>query len=399
MRAIVYKRPNRVVVENVPDPDIESPTDVIVRITSAGICGSDLHMYEGRTPEEGERRFGHENMGIVERVGSAVQSIKMGDRVVMPFNIACGSCLNCSRGYTNACLVVNPEGVSGGYGYAEMGPYPGGQAELLRVPFGEFNCLKLPGIPGDLFEDDFLLLSDVFPTGYHATELAQVGSGDAVAVFGAGPVGMLAAYSAILRGAAEVYVVDSVPERLAKVSTIGAVPIDYTVGEPCEQIRELRKKNIYMRETLRLGEEKMSGVMCGIDAVGYQARNYDDPARENPMQVIDELVHIVNPTGRIGIVGVYFQRDPGGIDENARNGEYCLPLGQMFSKGLTIGTGQTPVKKYNAYLRDLIIAGRARPSFVVSHRLTLEQAPQAYEKFDKRMDGYTKVILKPELSV
>jgi glutathione-independent formaldehyde dehydrogenase len=138
--------------------------------------------------------------------------------------------------------------------------------------------------------------------------------------------------------------------------------------------------------------------MCGIDAVGYQARNYDDPAQENPIQVIDELVHIVNPTGRLGIVGVYFQRDPGGIDEQAKNGAYCLPFGEIFSKGLSIGTGQTPVKKYNAYLRDLIIAGRARPSFVVSHRLTLEQAPQAYEKFDKRMDGYTKVILKPELS-
>src|SRR5688572_7070170 len=143
MRAIVYKKPNEVAVENVPDPTIEVPTDVIVRITSAGICGSDLHMYEGRAASQGEMRFGHENMGVVEEVGAAVTALKKGDRVVMPFNIACGTCFNCTRLFTNACLTANPEGVSAGYGYAGMGPYPGGQAEYLRVPFAEFNCLKL----------------------------------------------------------------------------------------------------------------------------------------------------------------------------------------------------------------------------------------------------------------
>jgi glutathione-independent formaldehyde dehydrogenase len=398
MRAIVYKKPNTVSVEQVPDPTVESPTDAVVRITSAGICGSDLHMYEGRTPEGGggEMRFGHENMGVVEEVGDAVSSIKVGDRVVMPFNIACGSCFNCTRGFTNACLIVNPTGVSGGYGYSGMGPYPGGQAEYLRVPFADFNCLKLPGRPGDDLEDDFLLLSDVFPTGYHATELAGVGPGDTVAVFGAGPVGLMAAYSAVLRGAAEVYVVDGVAERLAKAEEIGAIGIDYNQGEPCKQIAELRKKNPLVQGSLRPGEEKMFGVMCGIDAVGYQARRFDRPDQENPMQVIEELVHVVNPTGRIGIVGVYFPSDPGGVDQHAKQGEFRLPLGAIFEKGLSIGTGQTPVKKYNAYLRDLIVAGRARPSFIVSHRLTLEEAPAAYEKFDQRSDGYTKVVLKPE---
>jgi glutathione-independent formaldehyde dehydrogenase len=140
----------------------------------------------------------------------------------------------------------------------------------------------------------------------------------------------------------------------------------------------------------------MSGVMCGIDAVGYQARSIDNPERENPIQVIEELVHVVNPTGRIGIVGVYFEADPGGVDKAAKKGQYTLPLGAIFEKGLRIGTGQTPVKKYNAYLRDLIVAGRARPSFIVSHRLTLDEAPEAYAKFDRRTDGYTKVVLKPE---
>jgi glutathione-independent formaldehyde dehydrogenase len=396
MKAIVYKQPNEVVVETVPDPTIESATDALVRVTSAGICGSDLHMYEGRTPSEGGMRFGHENMGVVVEVGDAVTNIREGDRVVMPFNVACGTCFNCTRGFTFACLTVNPEGVSGGYGYSGMGPYPGGQAEFLRVPYADFNCLKLPGRPGDDLEDDFLLLSDVFPTGYHGAELAGVGPGDTVAVFGAGPVGLLAAYSSMLRGAAEVYVVDGIAERLAKAEEIGAIAIDYTQGEPCKQIEKLRSANALTRGSLRPGEEKMAGVMCGIDAVGYQARSVDDPARENPIQVIEELVHVVNPTGRIGIVGVYFEDDPGGVDKAAKQGQFKLPLGAIFEKAISIGTGQTPVKKYNAYLRDLIIAGRAKPSFIVSHRLSLDEAPDAYEKFDRRADGYTKVVLKPE---
>jgi len=352
-------------------------------------------MYEGRTPANGGMRLGHENMGVVDEVGSAVVNIKVGDRVVLPFNIACGTCFNCTRGYTNACLVVNPEGVSGGYGYAGMGPYDGGQADYLRVPFGDFNCLKLPGRPGDELEDDFLLLSDVFPTGYHAAELAGVSPGDTVAVFGAGPVGLLAAYSCQLRGAAEIYVIDSVPERLAKVREMGATAIDFTEGEPCKQISELRANDPLRRGALRPGEEKMAGVMCGIDAVGYQARRFADPDQENPIQVMEELVHVVNPTGRIGIIGVYFPEDPGARDSAAKQGQFQLPLGQLFDKGISIGMGQCPVKKYNAYLRDLIIAGRAKPSFIVSHRLTLDEAPGAYEKFDRRVEGYTKVILKP----
>jgi len=396
MKAIVYKGPNKVAVEAVPDPEIEAPTDAIVRITSSGICGSDLHMYEGRTPASGDMRFGHENMGVVEDVGSAVGAIERGDRVVMPFNIACGTCFNCARGFTNACLALNPEGVSAGYGYAGMGPFPGGQAEFLRVPFADFNCLKLPGEPGDELEDDFLLLSDVFPTGYHGAELAGVGPGDTVAVFGAGPVGLLAAYSSMLRGAAEVYVVDGIAERLAKAEEIGAIAIDFTRGEPCKQIAKIRGGNPLVRGALRPGEEKMSGVMCGIDAVGYQARGFANPDKEKPTQVIEELVHVVNPTGRIGIVGVYFEDDPGGVDADAKQGQFKLPLGAFFEKGLSIGMGQTPVKKYNAYLRDLIIAGRAKPSFIISHRLNLDEAPRAYQKFDRRTDGYTKVILKPE---
>lgn len=175
MKAVVYKEPFRVAVENVPDPTIQHPNDVLVRITSTCICGSDLHMYEGRTAARPGIVFGHENLGIVEEVGSAVTSIKRGDRVVMPFNVACGFCKNCVAGYTGFCLTVNPGFAGGAYGYVAMGPYTGGQAEYLRVPYADFNCLPLP--PGREHEADFAMLADIFPTGYHGCELADVRPG------------------------------------------------------------------------------------------------------------------------------------------------------------------------------------------------------------------------------
>jgi glutathione-independent formaldehyde dehydrogenase len=230
VRAVVYKEPYKVAVENVPDPKIEHPQDVIVRISSTAICGSDLHIYEGRTAAKPGIVFGHENLGIVEEIGSGVVSLKKGDRVVMPFNVACGFCFNCERGYTAYCLTVNPGFAGGAYGYVAMGPYMGGQAQYLRVPFADFNALKLP--PGTEHEEDFVLLADVFPTGYHGAELAHVSPGETVAIFGAGPVGLMAAYSCLLRGASEVYVVDRVPERLAKAKQISAIPIDFSKGDP-----------------------------------------------------------------------------------------------------------------------------------------------------------------------
>ena len=402
MKAVVYKGKERVAVEEVPDPKIQQPTDAIIRITTAAICGSDLHMYEERSAAEPGTVFGHENMGVVEEVGDAVQSVKKGERVVLPFNISCGFCFNCSRGFFNSCLTANPEAATAGYGYAQMGPYKGGQAEYLRVPFADVNCLKLPGTPGDENEDDFVLLADIFPTGWHAAELANVKSGDSVAVFGSGPVGLLSAYSAIIRGAAEVYVVDRAPERLRKAQEIGAIAIDFTKADPVKQIKEHRKSNKRMQSALTKDEqEKMPGVMCAIDAVGYQAQSGDDPRREDPMQTIRWCTEIINPTGSIGLIGVYFDGDPGGVDKNAKKGEFVFPLGSLWNKGISIGQGQAPVKRYNKYLRDLIITGRAKPSFIVSHRLPLSKAPEAYAHFDKRGVGegkeWTKVVLKPEL--
>ncbi len=379
MKAVVYQEPFKVDIEEVDDPRIEDPGDVLVRISSTAICGSDLHMYEGRTSAEPEIVFGHENQGIVEEVGPGVASLKKGDRVNMPFNIGCGFCNNCERGYSGFCLTANPGFAGSAYGYVNMGPYRGGQAEYLRVPFADYNCLRLPGEEGDEHEADFAMLSDIFPTGYHGTEMAEVRPGDTVAVFGAGPVGIMAAYSALIRGASAVYVVDRVPERLQKAEEIGCVPIDFTKGDPAEQIKEMRGGD---------------GVMKGVDAVGYQAVGHEGE-KEQPNVVLEGLIEVVNPTGRIGVPGLYVPADPGAEDEAAKQGRISLSFGRFFEKGLSLGTGQCNVKRYNRYLRDLIVAGRAKPSLIVSNEVPLDEAPDAYEKFDKREEGYTKVVLKP----
>lgn len=393
MKAVEYEGPRKMAVADRPRPKITSPTDALLRVTTSGICGSDLHMYDGRTDLKEGTIVGHEIMGVIDEVGEAVRSLKKGDRVVLPFNIACGYCHNCHQGFTNACLTMNPEAPSAAYGYAGMGPYQGGQAEFVQVPYADFNCLKLPGKPGDEWEDDFLLLADVFPTGYHATELAGVSPGKTVAVFGAGPVGLLTAYSSILKGASEVYVVDNIPERLQKAKELGAIPVDFSAGDPVEQIIKMRKQNKNIQQTRRPGEEKLEGVDCAIDAVGYQAHDDKNPSQENPTQALENALRVVNPTGSVGVIGVYIAPDPGAKDENRKKGIYPFPLADFFSKGLTIGTGQAPVKKYNEYLRDLIITGRAKPSKIVSHHIHIDDAPDAYSKFDQRIDGYTKVLI------
>jgi glutathione-independent formaldehyde dehydrogenase len=378
MKAVVYKGPFSVAVENVPDARIEDPNDALVRITTTNICGSDLHMYEGRTNVEEGKVLGHENMGVVEEVGAGITRIRPGDRVSVPFNIACGTCRNCVSGWTAFCLRTNPtEGVDGAaYGYAQMGPYQGGQAEYLRVPFADFNLLKLP--PGEQFEQDFTMLSDIFPTGYHGAELAGVAPGDSVVVFGAGPVGLLAAHSSYLRGAARVFVVDMHADRLALAERFGAIPVNAAEGDPVGRIVDA---------TGGLGADR------GIEAVGYQA--HDRTGEEHPAMVLDNLVSAVRTTGGIGVVGVYVPEDPQAATEGAKQGRIGFDFGTLFQKGQHVGTGQCPVKRYNHHLRDLIIAGRATPSQIVSHEVTLDEAADAYQKFDQRVEGYTKVLLHP----
>jgi glutathione-independent formaldehyde dehydrogenase len=390
MRAIVYQGTRDVAVRTVDDAVIEDPEDVVVEITSSAICGTDLHMYDGRTGAEPGLVLGHEPLGIVREVGYDVHLARAGQRVVIPTHLYCGVCYNCARGYSAACLRVRPGGFGAAYGYAGMGPYRGAQADLLRVPFADANCIPLPGEPGDGREDDFLMLADAFVTGWHATELGQVQPSSTVAIFGAGAVGLLAAHAARLKGAGEVYVVDYVAARLDKAGELGATPVDFTIGDPVEQIRELRRSR-----GLPLGEEPLAGVEVGIDAVGFQARDRDDPGRENPLQVVSDIARLVNTTGHVGIAGVYAEKDLHPAPGGSPDGRLTVPWASFFSKGVTVGFGRTHDRRYTARLRDLITAGRARPGLVVSHHGPLERAPAFYDAFDRRADGVVKAVLNP----
>jgi glutathione-independent formaldehyde dehydrogenase len=271
-----------------------------------------------------------------------------------------------------------------------MGPYRGAQADLLRVPFADANCIPLPGEPGDEREDDFVMLADAFVTGWHATELAQVEPTSTVAVFGAGAVGLLAAHSALIKGAAEVYVVDHIAARLDKAGELGATPVDFSLGDPVEQIKELRRAH-----GLPLGEEPMTGVDVAIDAVGFQARDRSDPSRENPLQVVSDLARLINPTGRVGIAGVYAEKDLHPAPSGSEDGSLRVPWAAFFSKGITIGFGRTHDRRYTTRLRDLVVAGRARPSQIVTHHGRLADAPGLYDRFDRRVDGVVKAVLRP----
>ena len=390
MRAVVYQGTRDVGVQTVDDAVLEDPEDAVLEITSSAICGTDLHMYDGRTGAEPGLVLGHEPVGVVRQVGEDVHLVRPGQRVVVPTHLFCGVCYNCARGYSAACLRVRPGGFGAAYGYAGMGPYRGAQADLLRVPFADANCIPLPGQPGDDREDDFLMLADAFVTGWHATELGQVEPTSTVAVFGAGAVGLLAAHSALIKGAAEVYVVDHIPARLDKAGELGATPVDFTAGDPVDQITELRRS-----AGLPLGEEPMTGVDVGIDAVGFQARDRSDPSRENPLQVVSDLARLVNPTGRVGIAGVYAEKDLHPAPEGTPDGRLTVPWATFFSKGVTVGFGRTHDRRYTAHLRDLVLRGRARPGSVVTHHGPLAEAPGFFDAFDRRADGIIKAVLTP----
>ena len=390
MKAIVYQGTRHVALQTVDDAVIEDPEDVVLEITSSAICGTDLHMYDGRTGAEPGLVLGHEPLGIVREVGADVHLVQAGQRVVIPTHLYCGLCYNCARGYSAACLRVRPGGFGAAYGYAGMGPYRGAQADLLRVPFADANCIPLPGEPGDDREDDFLMLADAFVTGWHATELGEVHPSSTVAIFGAGAVGLLAAHSALLKGAGEVYVVDFVPARLDKAGELGATPVDFTRGDPVEQVRDLRRSR-----GLPLGEEPLAGVEVGIDAVGFQARDREDPGRENPLQVVSDLARLVNTTGHVGIAGVYAEKDLHPAPGGSPDGHLTVPWASFFTKGVSVGFGRTHDRRYTARLRDLITAGRARPGRVVSHHGPLAEAPTLYDAFDRRADGVVKAVLNP----
>ena len=379
MRAVVYRRPFEVAVEEVPDPRIEQPNDAVVRITSTCICGADLHLYEGRAGAEPGTVVGHENLGVVEEVGAGVTGLEQGDRVVMPFTVACGFCRNCRAGSRGSCLTVAPPGRAGSpYGGVAPVPCAGGQAEYLRVPYADVNCLPLPD--GTDHESDYVLLSDVFPAGYHGCRLAGLSPGGTVAVYGAGPVGLMAAYCALLCGASGVFVVDGRPERLAMARDIGAVAVDPSAGDPAQQIRDLT------------GGE---GTDTGVDAVGFPVP-VETGGGEEPVAVLDQLVRTVRPTGGLGVPGPCVRRGPDGLVPDAGPGTLLVTIGTLVDKGLRLGTGRADARRYDRQLRDLITEGRARPGFVVSHELPLDEAPDAYQMVDRRVDGFTKVVLRPD---
>jgi threonine dehydrogenase-like Zn-dependent dehydrogenase len=252
-------------------------------------------------------------MGIIVETGSGVTLLKKGDRVVMPFNVACGRCQNCETGHTAFCTGVNPGFAGGAYGYVAMGPYDGGQAQYIRVPFADFNCLTLP--MGTEHEADFALLADIFPTGWHGVVLSGFKSGESIAIFGAGPVGLMAAYSAVLRGASNVYVVDQVPERLDAAKKMGCIPIDFRKGDAADQIM------------------KYNGGMVdrAVDAVGYQA-SAADGKMEAPSAVLESCIKVTRPTGGLGIPGLYVPSDPGAPDSNSGQGMLLISFGKLFEK-------------------------------------------------------------------
>lgn len=394
MKAVVWRGVREVAVETVADAELEASTDVLMRVTSSAVCGTDLHIYEGRMGEPAGMVIGHEPVGVVEEVGSAVASVRPGDRVVVPTHICCGFCASCVSGRSAECLMTHPGEAGAAYGYPGMGDYRGAQAELVRVPFGDANCLRLPGEPGDDWEHDFVLLADAFPTGYHATELAGVSAGDSVAIFGAGAIGLLAALCCRLRGAADVYVVDCVGERLDKAGEMGFDPIDFADGDPVEQILE-RRRRLRASDRAYRNEKPLQGVTCGIDAIGFQARAREDRRREDPHWVIHALAHLIQPGGRLGIIGVFLDSDQRAVGKAEAEGTIGVPWGPLFKKGVRIGMGRDQDERYNGRLRDLITTSQARPSTIVSQRLPLADAPDAFRRFDERRDGYLKVVLSP----
>ena len=390
MRALVWEAPTKVAVHTVPDPRILSSRDAIVKVTSTAICGSDLHLYDGYIPsvEPGDV-LGHEFMGEVVEVGSDVSNLAVGDRVVVPFPIACGACRPCRRGLTSLCENSNPNAgmaekllghsPSGIYGYSHMlGGYQGGQAEYVRVPFADVGPLK---VEDDLTDEQVLFLTDVLPTGYYGADVCDITPGDVVAVWGAGPVGQFAAVSARLLGAEKVFVIDRVPERLALAEkNTGAHPIDYDKTSVLKALREL---------TAGRGPDHV------IDAVGMEAHTdvtalqaYDKAKQltkletERPHALREAILSVANG-GTVSIMGVY-----GGMMDK-------FPIGSVMNRSLTIRTGQAHVHRYMRPLLERIRSREIDPTFIISHRMSLEEAPKGYDIFKHKQDECTKVVLTP----
>ncbi|GET38133.1 zinc-dependent alcohol dehydrogenase [Microseira wollei] len=389
MKAVCWHGANDVRVETVPDPKILNPRDAMIKITSTAICGSDLHIYDGFIPtmQKGDI-LGHEFMGEVVEVGSQVKNLKIGDRVVVPFTISCGNCFFCNRDLWSICDNSNPNAwmaekqmghsPAGLFGYSHLfGGYAGGQAEYARVPFADVGCLK---IPDGLTDEQVLFLTDIFPTGYMAAENCNIKPGDTVAVWGCGPVGQFAIKSAYMLGAERVIAIDRIPERLQMAKEqCKAEVINYEEIDPGEAVKEMTGGR---------------GPDACIDAVGMEAHGtnsdylYDRVKQAVRLETdrptaLRQVILTCRKGGNVSIPGVY-----GGFLDK-------IPMGAAFNKGLTFKMGQTHVHRYLKPLLERIQNGEIDPSFVITHRLKLDEAPHGYEIFKHKKDNCIKVVLKP----
>lgn len=389
MRALRWHGKHDMRCETVPDPKIEHPRDAIIKVTACAICGSDLHIFNGIIPEmEHGDIIGHETMGDVIEVGSENTKLKIGDRVVVPFTISCGDCFFCQRGFYSGCERTNPDakkaeklwGHSPGglFGYSHLlGGYSGGQAEYLRVPFADVGPIK---IPAELSDEQALFLSDIFPTGFMAADNCNIQPGDTIAVWGCGPVGQFAIRCAFMLGAERVIAIDTVPERLDMARSAGAETLDYKKDDIPEQLKE---------------KTKGRGPDACIDAVGTEA----DPTASldssidraktavflgtDRPHVLRQAIECCRNFGIVSIVGVY----GGYLDK--------IPLGAAVNRGLTLRMAQTPVQAYLPSLLERIVKGDIDPSFVITHRATLEEGPGLYKTFRDKKDGCIKVVMRP----
>ncbi|WP_427134236.1 formaldehyde dehydrogenase, glutathione-independent [Pseudarthrobacter sp. S9] len=394
-KAVAYKGPGKVELIDIDYPGFElkdgpgvNPANVgrsvrhgvVLKTVATNICGSDQHMVRGRTTAPTDLVLGHEITGEVVEVGPDVEFIKVGDICSVPFNIACGRCRNCKERKTGICLNVNPDRPGSAYGYVDMGGWVGGQANYVLVPYADWNLLKFPDRDQALEKMmDLAMLSDIFPTGFHGAVTAGVGVGSTVYIAGAGPVGLAAATSAQLLGAAVVIVGDMNEDRLAQARSFGCETVDLSKGGPAEQIEQL------------LGVPE---VDCGVDAVGFEAKGHGSGAREAPATVLNSLMELTAAGGALGIPGLYVTGDPGGVDEAAKMGSLSLSLGTGWAKSLSFTTGQCPVMKYNRGLMLAILHDRVHIAKNVNAKaIPLEDAPKGYAEFDA--GAATKFVLNP----
>lgn len=385
MKAAVFHKPGDIRYETRDDPKLEESSDVVLRVTSTAICGSDLHIYDGFLPQLRSEVLGHEFMGIVEEVGSGVTKLKKGDRVVVPFTIACGQCYFCEHNLQMHCENSNPDeyGPDGGimtekggglFGYSDLyGGYDGGQAEYVRVPYGDYG---LRHVPEELKDEQVLFLTDIFPTGWSSIEWGNLKGGETVAIFGSGPVGLMAQKSAWIQGAGRVIAIDPVPYRLERAKRVN-------------NVETLNPNEVDVVDVIRSMTEGRGADLC-VDAVGMEAqRTVLDKAKaafnleKGTDSVLETCFRAVRRGGMVTVVGVY-----GTPFDN-------YPLGRIFDKGLQVRYGQSQVHKNIDYLLDLVVQGKVVLDDIISHVLPLADISRGYDIFKNKEDDCTKVILKP----